>query len=144
MTSCGDLIHRGDAAKMDSFAITTDRQTKSLTQIREKMPSIRDLSGIRGASSRPFCINASTVAGDDFYAGMSGKPFGYDISISFGKQIKNAVAFQIADNRAVTLTLAPGPIVDTNDPRGRVGFMHRCAHHSQKCIAAHRNGQLLR
>lgn len=73
----------------------------------------------------PFCINASTVAGDDFHTGMPGKSFDDDISISFGKQIKNAVAFQIADNRAVTLALAPGPIVDTLDPRGRIGFVHR-------------------
>ncbi len=125
MTFCSDLIHRSDAGKTDGFAMTTDRQTESLTQIREKMPLIRDLSGIRGASPCPFCINAGTVAGDDFYARMTGKPFGYNISISFRKQIKNAVAFQIADNRAVTLALAPGPIVDTHDPRSRIGLVHR-------------------
>src|SRR5690606_18147876 len=108
------------------------------------MPSICDLSGIRGASSCSLCIGTSTIAGDDFYARVTGKPFGYNISISFGKQLKNAVAFQIADNRAVTLALAPGPIVDTNDPRVRIGFTRRGANHSQKCIAAHRYGQLLR
>ena|GEM_PF-2474153 len=144
ITFCCEFIHGGDAGKTNSFAMTTDRKTKCFAYIRKKMPAIRDLSGVWRASSRALCINASTIPRDDFYTRMTRQPCGHDICIAFGKQIKNAVAFQIADNRAVTLALAPSPIIDTHDAWCRKGFGHRGAYHSQKRIAAHRHGQLLR
>ena len=117
---------------------------QSIAEVAQKMPAIHDLD--RGWSAGPHTVGVGPgpVTGNDLHARMRLQPRRNRLRVAVGEQVDGAIAFQIDNDRAVALALAPGPIVDADDAR--------CRHHRQgsrpdqalQGVAADRHGQLRR
>jgi hypothetical protein len=126
------------------------------TAVAQEMEPIRDLDGLGCSLASPIGVGAGTITHDDLDAGMAPQPDRQGLSLSVGQQIDDAVTFQFAQDRAVALPFAPGPVIDAEntDFRHRIGSCladatqqcrgtdrdcHR-ARHARSRIAAQRQG----
>ena len=80
------------------------------------MPAIGDLSGFQSGLRDGAAIAAVAVPGDHLDLRMGTQPSFNRGRLAIQQQIDHPASFQIADQRAVALTLAPGPVVDAYDP----------------------------
>lgn len=114
--------------------MAADRVAQGLTQAVEQVPSVRHLHRVGRAAACAISIESRTIAGDDLDPRPALQPARNTVSVTIGKQIKHAIALQIADDRSISLATTPSPIVDSDDgrsneirQRGRVNqFGARC------------------
>src|SRR5262245_51119671 len=81
------------------------------------MPAVGDLEGLGRAGVGSLGVSSGAVAGDDLDARMFAEPFLDGRGFAVGQQVDDPSAFQIDDYRAVTLSLAEGPVVDADVAR---------------------------
>jgi hypothetical protein len=84
-----------------------------ITKVFEQVPPICYLFGSRCSSSRAFGIDPSSVSTDNFHTRMLLQPPGKGSNGAFGQDCHRTPLLQIAQDRAVPDTAAPGKIIDT-------------------------------
>ena len=89
-----------------------------LSQVLQQVPAVRDLHGPGGSLRRRLGVGRRTIPADDFDAGMGLEPRGHGVRVAVGEEVDNVTAFQVHDDRAVPLPLAPGPVIDPHTTRG--------------------------
>ena len=81
---------------------------------------------------------SASIAADDFNRRMLGKPPLKRLGCPVGKQIHNAMPFQVNQYGSVFLSLAPRPVVDAQHPmRYRSRLLCHAAEMTQQCVATH-------
>jgi hypothetical protein len=67
-------------------------------------------------------IGAGAIAHDDLDGRMVLQPGGQGLGRAVGQQVDDPVTLQVAQDRAVALAFAPGPVINTQDtgPKTRV------------------------
>lgn len=113
-------IQLGDADRpADRGYAPLDHRQEGRVGILQQVPAIGDLNGFWQGLRDGAAIDAVAVADDHFDLRMGTQP-GFDRGRrAIRQQIDHPASFQIADQRAVALALAPGPVVDANYPRFR-------------------------
>ncbi len=76
------------------------------------MPAISHLNGSRKRLARGFGIDATAVTTHDLRARMLSQPPGYGLGLTIREQVDHLALLQIAEDRAVAVTLLPCPVVD--------------------------------
>src|SRR5690606_14993251 len=87
-------------------------------QSAEQMPAISHLNSVWRPAPCSIGIKAGAIACDDLNPRIAPEPAGYAVRVAIGKQIQNAIALQIADDRSIALAAAPCPIIDADNGRG--------------------------
>src|SRR4051794_8011869 len=82
------------------------------------MPSIRHLDGLWRPLTGSVAIGAGAIAHDDLDGRMVLQPGGQGLGRAVRQQVDDPVTLQVAQDRAVALAFAPGPVIN---PRTRVG-----------------------
>ncbi len=108
------------------------------------MPTIGDLRCRWSASPGAIGVKTGTVARNNLNAGVTFEPGCDRVGIAIGQEFENATAFQIADDRAIALSLAPGPVINADYTRGFRWLEFGGADHAQQRVAADRHGELAR
>src|SRR5919199_4305562 len=86
------------------------------------MESVRDLFRRGRSECRALGIKSASITGDRYNLRVILQPFREALAGPVRQQINDAVKIQVDQNRAVVLTLAPGPVVNTEiaNRNGRV------------------------
>jgi len=105
--------HEAGVCLADARHAAPDRRQEGRADILEQVPAVGDLNCLRNGTA----IAAVAVASDQLDLRMGTQP-GFDRGrLAIRQQIDHAAPLQIADRRSVALSLAPGPVVDADDPR---------------------------
>ncbi|MDA9536926.1 hypothetical protein ACM41_11715 [Bradyrhizobium sp. CCBAU 21362] len=124
--------------------MAADRVAQGLTQTVEQVPAVRHLHRVGCAAARAISIKARTVARDDLDLRPALQPARNTVGITIGKQVKYAIALQIADDRSISLATTPSPIVDADDGRGHEIRQGSRVNHPEQGVATDRHGQFAR
>ena len=110
--------------------------------ITQKMPTIGYLLCFRRSVPGSTRIRASPIPGDDFNTRMVRKPSRERFLLPIGQQIDNVVRFQIDQDRSVTLSAPPSPIVDAENSRPLAIASGICSpRNPQNSVGAHRHAE---
>jgi hypothetical protein len=122
--------------------VAVQQADQGFAKIAQQVEPIGHLHRLWGPGSGPFGVDAASVSGNDLGARMPRQPVGQIVGGSLREQIDHAVAFQVAQHRAVTLALTPGPVIHSQD-RHNGRRLRRCpANQAEQCIAAGRHRQV--
>ena len=76
---------------------------------------------------------------------MTTKPFRSTFRTAVRQQIDDLTTFQVAENRAVSMPLAPGPVIDTQHPGSLSGRLYQLpAQLTKECRTTGQDAELLR
>ena len=89
-----------------------------------------------GAFRRRLGVGRRTVPADHLDPGMGLEPRRHGVRVAVGEQVDDVTAFQVHDDGAVTLPLAPRPVIDPHDPRGPCRLVLEPLDPPQQCIGA--------
>lgn len=103
------------------------------------MPAVRDLSGLRSALGGSVGVGAGAVADNDRDAGVCGQPRRQGVGAAVGQQVDDAPPFQIAQDGAVAVAFAPGPVVHAKYGHRRIRLGAAGAHTVQQRGATDRH-----
>jgi hypothetical protein len=84
-------------------------------------------------------IGAGAIAHDDLDGRMVLQPGGQGLGRAVGQQVDDPVTLQVAQDRAVALAFAPGPVINTQDTGRRHGLQRRFTDAAQQGRAADRH-----
>src|SRR6185437_1303859 len=116
-----------------------------LRQVVKQMPTIGNLHCLRRSCSCRLRIQAGAIAADNLRSRMSTKPFHSAFRTAVRQQIDDLSTFQVAENRAISMSLAPCPVIDTQHPGSLSGRLyHLAAQLTKECRAAGQDAELLR
>ncbi len=116
-----------------------------LGQVVKQVPTISNLHCLGRSCFCCLRIQAGAVAADNLRARMSTKPFRSAFRTAVRQQIDDPSTFQVAENRAISMPLAPGPVIDTQYPRSLSGRLDQLAAQlTKECRTAGQNAELLR
>src|SRR5690348_9379800 len=102
------------------------------------MPAIGNLKRLWRATAGSIREGRSTIAADDFNGWMRLQPGSNRLSGGVRKQVNGDLLLQINQDRAVALSLAPGPLIDPKHAHGRRHGQRGAANQSQEGIGAAR------
>src|SRR6266536_4926986 len=106
------------------------------------MPEIGDLKRLGSPFSNGCCIFGGTVSAHDFHCRMVLKPGRNGLDFPIRQHINGRIVFQIADQRSITQSTLPRPIINSNHSwRGsnrQIGSLDE----TQKGVRAARDAQL--
>ena len=83
------------------------------------------MDGIGRTAATAIGVAGATVTGDHLHAGVGLQPSCKAVRLAVGQQVNDGMAFQVNEDRAVTLPAAPGPVVDPEHARCRAGRRRR-------------------
>lgn len=107
--------------------MVVEHTAKCIAAVAQKMPPIRHLDGLWCSLAGSIGIGAGAIAHDDFNGRMVLQPGGQGLSPAVGQQVDDPVTLQVAQDRAVALVLAPGPVINTQDTGRRQGLQCTCS-----------------
>src|ERR1035437_1655257 len=81
------------------------------------MEAVGHLNRLRGSTGGAVGINPAPITADDFRSGMQLQPSSQAVGGTVRQQVNGSVRLQIDQDGPITLTFAPGPIVDAHRPR---------------------------
>jgi hypothetical protein len=81
------------------------------------MPTVGDLHRVRRTLADSIGICPGTVACHDLNARMLSKPARERPGLPIGQQIHNTVPLQIDQDRSITMTAPPGPVIHRQHTR---------------------------
>lgn len=88
-----------------------------LRQVVKQVPSIGNLHRLRRSCCCCLRIQAGAITADNLRSRMSAKPFRGAFRTAVRQQIDDLSTFQVAEDRAISMPLAPCPVIDTQYPR---------------------------
>ena len=83
------------------------------------------MDGIGRPAPAAIGVAGATVAGDHLRAGVGLQPRCEAVRLAVGQQVNDGMAFQVDEDRAVTLPAFPRPVVNPEHPRRRGGRRRR-------------------
>ena len=89
-----------------------------------------------GTFGRRLGVGGRAVPADHLDPGMGLEPRRHGVRVAVGQQVDDVTAFQVHDDGAVALPLAPRPVVDPHDPRGPCRLVLEPLDPPQQCIGA--------
>jgi hypothetical protein len=93
--------------------MTLHHPCQDIGAVIDQVPSISHLYCTRGTQPRPTCILVTPITGHDFDAWVCLKPGSKRLGGSIGEEFNWTMLFEIDKDRPVALSLAFGPIIDT-------------------------------
>jgi len=115
----------------------------SAAVLQQVLP-VRDVDGIRRTAAATIGVARAPVAGDHLHTRMGAQPGCKAVRLAVGQQVDDAVAFQVNEDRAVTLATLPGPVIDPEHARRRGGRRRRATtDEAEQGRAAHRRADPL-
>ena len=116
-----------------------------LGQVVKQVPTIRNLHRLRRSCCCCLSIQAGAIATDNLRSRMSTKPFRSAFRTAVRQQIDDLSTFQVAENRAISMPLAPCPVIDTQHPGSSSGRLYQLAAQlTKECRTAGQDAELLR
>jgi hypothetical protein len=123
---------------------TADRGHRPLYRVEEgaagvlhQMPSVGDLSHLRGGAGNRVTVAAPTVARDDLDGGMIRQPRFDGGGFAVGEKIDDFAPLEVAEDAAVAVPALPRPVVDADHPRCRLRLRRpRPDHPREPCPCA--------
>ncbi|EWY40690.1 hypothetical protein N825_32710 [Skermanella stibiiresistens SB22] len=88
---------------------------QGIAAVPEEMKAIRYLDCLRSSLAGSVGVSARTIPDKYLDAGMTPQPDCQSRGLAVGQQVDDAVAFQIAQDRAVALAFAPSPVIDVEN-----------------------------
>ena len=104
-------------------AVFVGEALHGITEVPEQVPSVGDLNSSGRTLPNPVGISASPITGDDLHARMLAQPGGHRCGFPIRQQIDDIVRLEIHHHRAVAAAPPPGPVVDSQNPRGWSGCL---------------------
>ena len=95
----------------------TDGGQKRIARVLQEMPTVGNLGRIRKRFGDCLPVSAVSVTSDDFDLRMLTQPGRDRRRLAIRQQVDDGTPFEIADQRSIALSLAPGPVVDPDDAR---------------------------
>ena len=102
------------------------------------MPTIRDLNRVRQGTRRGTAVATIAITGNNLDLGTRAEPRFHSGGLPVGQQIDDLPPFEIADQRAVALSLPPCPVVDTHHAGVRDSPLGLRPNASQERVFAYR------
>jgi hypothetical protein len=108
---------QGFESRVDGGQMPCEHALDGLAQVLQQVPAVGDLHGLGGALRRRLGVGRRTVPADHLDLRMGLEPHRDGVCLAVGEEIDDVTTFQVHDDGAVTLPLAPRPIIDAHDPR---------------------------
>ena len=112
----GGLEGLGDDGQM-----TLEQAFDGLADVLQQVPSIGDLLGLGRCFGGGLGVGRRAVAADQLDAGMGLEPRLDGRGVAVGQEVDDLAGLEVDDDGAVALSLAPGPVVDADEPRAPEG-----------------------
>jgi hypothetical protein len=112
-----------------------------LPPVQQQVPPIGNLSSSRRSEPDAAGILGRAVTGDGANAATAPEPVGERRGAPVRQQVDHPPPLEIDQDGPVALALAPGPIIDADDARGRPVRQGQSAHEAQHRRAARRHAQ---
>lgn len=90
---------------------------KRIARVLQEMPTVGNLGRIRKRFGDCLPVSAVSVTSDDFDLRMLTQPGSDRRRLAIRQQVDDGTPLEIADQRSIALSLAPGPVVDPDDAR---------------------------
>jgi hypothetical protein len=87
------------------------RVLHSIGQIAQQVETISDLNCVRRSAPRTVCVTARPVTTEELDARMSTQSRDECVQFAVRKQVDDMMPLKINENRPISLTFAPCPIV---------------------------------
>jgi hypothetical protein len=102
------------------------------------VPAVGNLDCVGRALSAGLPIATAAITGDDADTGTSRQPCGHCAGIPIRQEIHDTAAFEITNERPISLTTLPGPIVYPDSPQWRFVTSRLPSNSPQQGISADR------
>jgi hypothetical protein len=79
------------------------------------MPAVSDLHSIRDAFGGSLFVTSATIPGDDGDRRVFRQPRGHRRGLTIRQYVNDLSPLEITENRPVSMTALPGPVIDTDD-----------------------------
>jgi hypothetical protein len=130
---------RGLEGRVHNCRVSLEHTFDGLAQVLQQVPAIRNLLSLGGAGRRRLGVGRRTVPADHLDPGMGLEPSRHGIRSTVGEEVEDVPSFQVHDDRAVALSLAPRPIIDPHDPRRLCRFVRESLDPPEQRIGAGRD-----
>ena len=110
-------------------------------RVLQQVPSVRHLQGLRRSGGGTFLEADAAIAAHHLDVGPLLEPRRDGAALTIGQQVDDTPLLQVADDRAVALTLLPGEIVDADDPHPGGRRCRTSAQQADQRVGGHRRGQ---
>ena len=115
-----------------------------LAHVLQQVPSIGDLPGLGRRLGGGLGVGRRAVPADQLDVGMGPEPRLDGRGITVRQEIDDVAGLEVDDDGAIALPLAPGPVVDADEPRGPRRWRPRPLDAPQQRVGAGRHGGLPR
>jgi hypothetical protein len=117
---------------------TPHRVEEGSAGVFHEMPAVSDLHGIREAFGCGLFVTSATIPCDDGDRWVVSQPRGHRRRLTIWQNVDDPSPLEITDNRPVSMTTLPGPVIDTDDT-GCLGRRCRLASDNTKeSVLTHR------
>jgi hypothetical protein len=83
------------------------------------MKAVCHLKRLRSTSTGGISILGRPISADDLHPRMGLEPSNHGISFTIGEKVNGSMPLQITENGSIVASLAPGPAIQTKNPRHR-------------------------
>ena len=112
---------------------------QGIAAVAQEMKAIGNLDCLRCSLAGAVGVGAGTIPDKNLDAGVTPQPDRQGRGLAVGQQVDDAVTFQIAQDRAVALAFAPGPVVDAENTDFRHWIGNRLTDAAQQRRGADRD-----
>jgi len=102
------------------------------------MPAVSDLHGIRETFGRGLFVTSATIPCDNVDRRVVSQPRGHRRGLTIRQNVDDPSPLEITDNRSVSTTALPGPVIDTDDTRCLGRRCHLATDNTKESVFTHR------
>ncbi len=99
----------------ETTAVAVDDELQRIGEVPEQMPAVRDLHGIRCATTSALGVGPGAITGDHLDAGVVPQPCRERRRLAVRQEVDHAPLLEVDQHRAVALASSPRPVVDAED-----------------------------
>jgi hypothetical protein len=108
------------------------------------MPAVSDLHSIREAFGRGLFVTCATIPCDDGDRRVFSQPRGHSRGLTIRQNVDDPSPLEITDNRPVSMTTLPGPVIDTDDTGCLGRRCHLASDNTKESVFTHREEEASR
>lgn len=95
------------------MAVPVNDARDDITQVHQQVKAICDLGRVGRPGASAVGVGGGPIATNDLHARVGGEPCAQTVGVAFREQIDHPPALEIAQDRAVGLSFAFSPVVDS-------------------------------